>query len=361
MNPYNIIAILESVKLNEKRIPIHPNHFRLIEGAPNLYFQQFYAKNFNPSDNEFEESSFHYRPRDELLENADVIFLLKPTIDDLAKMKPGAIVIGWCHAIQQIEIAQTAQNKKLTLIAMEAMFKNVRGKKEHLFCNNNFMAGKISVEHALSSIPFKYPKDAKIAVITYGAVGQGAVHGFKELGFNHLTVFSRRPEAIIENKFSEVTYIAFLAKKDELFTASGERLKKSLLEFDIIVNAIMQDVIYPYQFLLREDLTHVKNKYIIDISCDDKMGFDFAMPTTISNPTLQIEHNFYYAVENIPSICWQTVSISISETLAPLVKAFSSNCFSKEIEGMLKAATEIKQGEIINKTINEYQRKLRGF
>ncbi len=359
MESDTVIAILESIKPNEKRIPIHPKHFHLIAEKSNLYFQKFYASNVNANGNHFETNRLHHLPRKELLKKADVIFLLKPTIEDLAKMKSGAILIGWCHAVQQVEITQIAQKRKLTLIAMEAMFKNVKGQKEHLFYNNNFLAGEIGVAHALSSIPFKYSQDdAKIAVITYGASGQGAARGFKQRGFNHLTVFSRRPETFINKKLSGVNYVTFLKKNGELVTASGENFKKKLLEFDIIVNAIMQNVMDPYQFLLREDLVNYKKKYIIDISCDEKLGFDFAKPTTISEPIFQVGHNFYYGVENIPSICWQTASISISEVLTPLAKAFSNKEFTEEIENMLKAATEIRQGEIINKTIMQYQSKL---
>ncbi len=120
----------------------------------------------------------------------------------------------------------------------------------------------------------------------------------------------------------------------------------------------MQDVIRPYQFLSWEDLKQVKNKYIIDISCDEKMGFDFALPTTISNPVLEIGDNSYYAVGNIPAIGWEVISTPISEALTPIVTAFSNNKFSQELIDILEPATEIRRGEILNKIIIEYQKKL---
>lgn len=359
MTSYNVIAILESIKLNEKRIPIHPTHFNLIkENKNNICFQHEYAKNFGITDDDFKKYNFKFVSRNELLETADVIFLLKPTQNDLVRMKKGAILIGWCHTVQQSRVAQIAQERKLTLIAMEAMYNNIAGRREHLFYKNNFIAGSVGVEHALSSIPFRYSKDAKVAVITYGAVGHGAVTKFKELGFNNITVFSRRSKSIIEDKIPGINYETLIDDKHELFTSSGEMLKKILLGSDIIVNAIMQDVLHPYQFLSREDLKAVANKYIIDISCDNKMGFDFACPTTIPHPVLKIENNFYYAVENIPAICWQTISSSISEALVPLVKAFSSNQFTRDMHTMLCNATDIKDGKIINQTITEYQKKV---
>src|ERR1700722_6069482 len=119
------IAVLESIKLNEKRIPIHPHHFDLIETHINKpYFQKNYAKHFGQNDHALKTKGFLLASREKLLEIADVVFLLKPIAEDLIKMKIGATLIGWCHAVQHTEISTLAQNRKLTLIAMEAMYKN---------------------------------------------------------------------------------------------------------------------------------------------------------------------------------------------------------------------------------------------
>lgn len=351
------IAILESIKPYESRLPIHPQHLANIQpGLNQLVFQDNYANQLGQYNSLIEGAGFSFESRDELLATADVVFLLKPLVDDLGKMKRGAILIGWCHAIQRIDIAKTAEERGLTLIAMEAMY---RGKqKEHLFHKNNFSAGNLGVEHALTFTPFDYSLTSPIAVISYGTASQGAVTKLLEKGFSHITVFSRRPSDLIQKKFPNVSYETFEMRNQTLFCKDGKPLKDKLLLADIIVNGVVQNVLAPYQFLTQRDLKAVKNKLIIDLSCDDRMGFDFAHATSIDKPVLKVEENYYYAVDHIPTLDWKNVSLEISCEIVPIVNYFLGDSHDLAMMSMLDKATEIYNGKIVNNVISQYQKKI---
>lgn len=349
------IALLESTKEHESRIPIHPQHFKEIPcGLNQVVFQENYAKNFSETNSLIKKLNFSFETREKLLSTADIIFLLKPETKDLAKMKIGAILIGWCHAVQRIEIADIAEERGLTLIAMESMYRDINGKKEHLFYINNFSTGTLGVEHALDSVPFKYKADASVAIITYGAVSQGAVAKLMEKKFSNITVFSRR----LINLRDLVKYRMLVSKQQELFTDDGISLKEHLLAADIIINGIKQDVLSPYNFLTIEDLKTVKNKLIIDLSCDDNMGFDFSCATTLDNPIKNIEGNFYYGVDHVPTLNWREISFHLSEQLTPILNAFLLNNFDAELSSIIKNSIEIYKGKIVNQTIKKYQQKV---
>ena len=353
------IAVLESIRKDEFRIPLHPNHFSLIHKQNNqLFFQYDYAKNFSQNDSAIKAFGFSTASRKELLEMADVIFLLKPTVDDLKKMKPGTILVGWCHAVQQLNIAKVAQERSLTLIAMESMYSPNNQEHEHLFYRNNYLAGSLGVEHALNSVPFQYERNAKISIISYGAVSQGAAAKLIEKGFTDITVFSRRNANEINNKLKEARYQTVTSRKNRFLIPSGEELKETLLASDIIVNGIMQDVLHPYYFLFQKDLKNTHNKLIIDLSCDDHMGFDFACSTSIDNPIINIEDNFYYAVDHVPTLAWKEISVDISEKLLPILNGFLIGKFDNALYETLINATEIQDGKIRNKTIAQYQNKV---
>ena len=354
-----IVAFLESVKSDECRIPCHPEHFKILHTYKNkIFFQVGYAEKFGVTDSSLQQLGFEVAPRDRLLQESDIIFLLKPVLTDLRKMKKGSTLVGWCHAVQCIEVVAIAQERGLTLIAMEAMFKNNK-KYQNIFYENNFSAGFLGIDHSLNAVPYKYKKDANISVISYGAVGQGVVTKLVEKGFSRITVFSRRFPHRIENKFFSVYYKKVTIKQDRLVLISGEDLSTKLLNSDIIVNSIMQNVLSPCYFLSLNDLFNSQNKLIVDLSCDDNMGFDFTEATAISNPIKMIGANYYYAVSNVPSLDWEKNSFFISEKLLPFFNGFLSNSWSSDLLDILEQATEIRNGLILNSVITKYRKKLK--
>ena len=76
----------------------------------------------------------------------------KPQASDLADLKDGQILWGWPHCVQDRAITQLAIDKKLTLIAFEAMnhWASDGGFGLHVFHKNNELAGYASVLHSLA-------------------------------------------------------------------------------------------------------------------------------------------------------------------------------------------------------------------
>ena len=83
---------------------------------------------------------------------------------------------------------------------------------------------------------------------------------------------------------------------------------KSIIE---ILNA------YPLLDFVKEDEKDSlkPGSLIIDVSCDEGMGFYFAIPTTFKKPILHIDKIDYYAVDHTPSYYWESASRSISAAL----------------------------------------------
>ena len=89
-----------------------------------------------------------------------------------------------------------------------------------------------------------------------------------------------------------------------------------LFESDIIINGTYQDTNNPINFVIEEEKSILRpGSLIIDVSCDEGMGFYFAKPTTFKNPMLTIGGVDYYAVDHTPSYLWESASRSISAAL----------------------------------------------
>ena len=92
------------------------------------------------------------RSREELFAQCDVLLLPKPLAEDLETLRPGQVVWGWPHCVQDRAMAQLAIDRRVTLIAWEAMNHWTREGDFvlHVFHKNNALAGYCSVLHAFS-------------------------------------------------------------------------------------------------------------------------------------------------------------------------------------------------------------------
>ena len=57
----------------------------------------------------------------ELFADCEVILLPKPQPQDLTRCETGQVLWGWPHCVQDGEITQLSIDRRLTLIAFEAM------------------------------------------------------------------------------------------------------------------------------------------------------------------------------------------------------------------------------------------------
>lgn len=92
-------------------------------------------------------------------------------------------------------------------------------------------------------------------------------------------------------------------------------LSELISESEIIINGTYQDKDNPVNFVTEDEKDTLQSgTLIIDVSCDEGMGFYFAKPTSFKEP-LHIENIDYYAVDYTPSYLWESASRSISAAL----------------------------------------------
>jgi len=174
-----------SMKEDERRVPIHPEHLDRI--PPNilqkLIFEKGYGLPFNISDEELSQRTGGVSSRTSLLSDIGIVIITKPVVFDLKKLKKGGVLWGYTHCVQQEEMTQVAIDRKLTLIAFEDMFvwKPNGEMGRHTFYKNNEMAGYSAVIHALQlkGIDGHYGKQRKVIIFSFGAVSRGAIYALK--------------------------------------------------------------------------------------------------------------------------------------------------------------------------------------
>jgi alanine dehydrogenase len=360
-----VIAVTH--KENEHRLPIHPEHLDRIDAdvLERIYLEHGYGEHFGISDKELAGSVAGMRSRAELIAECDVILLAKPDADDLAELRDGQVLWGWPHCVQDEELTQQAIDRRLTLIAFEAMnlWRKDGSFKLHVFHKNNEMAGYCSVLQALEIIGSTgtYGRRLRAAVIGFGATARGAVTALNAIGVHDIDILTNRNVAEVASPIHSADIVQFESEdagSSFALTADGRvPLAGYLAEHDVVVNCVLQDPNAPLVFVHEADLAEFRpGSLLIDVSCDTAMGFSWARPTTFDAPTFVVGDNVtYYAVDHSPSYLWNAATWEISEALIPYLPTVLGGSAAWDGDETVRRAIEIRDGEIVNTEILEFQ------
>lgn len=193
---------------NERRLPIHPRHLDRIDPdlRARMIVERGYATDFQLEPGYVEARVGRVAERSEVIESADVLLLPKPQAADVAAIPEGRVLWGWPHCVQDAGMTQSAIDRRLTLIAFEAMnhWTSQGDFSLHVFHKNNELAGYCSVLHALSlsGSTGDYGPRLSAVVIGFGATARGAVTALEAHGIHDVQVRSRPPTATSRSRSS---------------------------------------------------------------------------------------------------------------------------------------------------------------
>jgi alanine dehydrogenase len=371
MNKLTFGVIGTSKKEDEQRVPIHPDHLPRIpeEYRRQLIFEEGYGAPFGVSDSDLANQAGGTASRRELLAELGNVILTKPMLADLEDLREGGVLWGYPHCAQQRAITQAAVDRKQTLIAFEDMFVwSPSGQiGRHTFYKNNEMAGYCAVLHALrlKGIDGHYGNKRKTIIFGFGAVSRGAIYALKAHGFRDVTICIQRPDHEVREEVLDCNYVRIreggkgkarmlVVEHDGSETALSDLIRES----DIIVNGTFQEPNHPMDFVTEAEKTSLKpGSLIIDVSCDEGMGFYFATPTTFKNPMFKVGKTDYYAVDHTPSYLWESASRSISAALIVYLPTVLEGRASWQRNETIRRAVNIDAGVIVKPIILSFQNR----
>ncbi len=364
-----------SRKEDERRVPIHPDHLSRLpeEYRKKLIFEEGYGAPFDLSDDDIAAHSGGVAPRDTLLSELGNVIIAKPTLDDLLNLREGGILWGYPHCAQQRAITQAAIDRKLTLVAFEDMFVwSPSGQiGRHTFYKNNEMAGYCAILHALNlkGIDGHYGNQRKTIIFSFGAVSRGAIYALKAHGFRDITICIQRPDHEVREEVLDCHYVRLREGNDGEarmlvveHDGSERPLTDLISESDIIVNGTYQDTDHPLDFVTEAEKTCLKpGSLIVDVSCDEGMGFFFAKPTTFRNPMFKVEKVDYYAVDHTPNYLWESASRSISAALIVHLPTIVDGRSGWQDNDTIRRAVNIDRGVIVKPTVLSFQGRQQAY
>jgi len=359
-----------SLKPHEKRVPLHLEHLPQIPPTlrQQLIFETGYGERFGVSDAELAPLVGGLASRETLLQELGAVLLLKPMPPDFASLRQGGMLWGWPHCLQQQANTQLAIERRLSVVAMEQMFvRDAQGMRlSHPFYKNNEMGGYCAVLHALQLKGWdgRYGKPRKVVMLSFGAVGHGALAALQGRGFHDITVCTLlRPEHTAPPELAGCDFRRIVkTSAGVLVTLEPDGSQRPLLELlaqaDLLINAVLQDPNQPLMFLTEAEAPRLKaGCLLLDISCDEGMGFPFSRPTSFAEPLLQLAQIDYYAVDHTPNLLWECASWEVSQALLPYLADFLAGPEHWPQVEILQRAIEIEAGVIQNPEILAFQQR----
>jgi len=360
-----------SKKEDERRVPIHPAHLARIPEPVRrqLIFEEGYGAPFGMENAEIAAQTGGIATRHELLADIGNVIIPKPVLSDLEELREGGILWGWPHCVQQSPMTQIAIDRKQTLIAFEEMF--VWGPNgeigRHTFYKNNELAGYCAVLHALrlKGIDGHYGDQRKVIIFSFGAVSRGAIYALKGRGFKDITICIQRPDHMVREEVLDCHYVRLREGKEgeaRMLVVEHDGMERPLTklisESDIIINGTFQEPDSPMDFVTKEEQASLKpGCLIIDISCDEGMGFFFAKPTTFKNPMFRIGTTDYYAVDHTPSYLWESASRSVSGALIVHLPTVVAGRDAWQRNETIRRAVDLDAGVIQKPNILSFQHR----
>jgi alanine dehydrogenase len=361
-------VVATSGKEDERRLAIHPRHLERIDAdlRSRIVLEQGYGRLHGFADDELAAHVAGLHPRRQLISECDVVVIPKPLPGDIAAMRPGQVLWGWPHCVQDAELTQVAIDRRLTVIAWEAMnhWTPDGAFSLHVFHMNNELAGYCSVLHALQlrGVSGHFGPRLRAAVISFGATARGAVAALLALGVHDVTVLTQRNVPAVASPMPPARLVHYdrnPGRPPELMHPERGSLAEYLAGHEIVVNCMLQDTDDPLVFVTNRDLALFRRgSLIVDVSCDEGMGFEWARPTSFDQPMFTVGRDVhYYAVDHSPSYLWDSATWEISQALIPHLRTVMSGPDRWEDSETIRRAIEIRDGAVQNPRILSFQKR----
>jgi len=198
------IAIPKETHPGENRRPLTPSDTKkLVRAGAEVVVETGMGAASGFVDHEYTEAGATLSGnRDELLGSADIVLRLrKPQLEDIHKIKKGAIHISYLDPFNEHELVHAFKEAGITSISMEMIPRTTRSQKMDALSSQANLAGYVMVIQAAAHLPRIFPmmmtpagtlKPANVFVIGAGVAGLQAIATAKRLGAK-VTAFDTRP------------------------------------------------------------------------------------------------------------------------------------------------------------------------
>lgn len=198
------IAVFKETQPGETRVPLVPaTAEKLVQLGADLVVESGTGVSCRFSDEQYQAVGARVEAsRETLLAEADIILRLrKPPLEEVAKMRSGAIHISYLDPFNEVELVEALQDAGISAVSLEMIPRSTIAQKMDVLSSQANLAGYVSVLLGIAEMQKILPmmttpagtiKPAKVFIIGVGVAGLQAIATAKRLGAR-VEAFDTRP------------------------------------------------------------------------------------------------------------------------------------------------------------------------
>ena len=177
----------------ETRVSILPEHLATLKKwKTDVLVESNAGATAFANNDKYSEAGAQIGSRDEVLKNADIVLSINNfSADDIAKLKPGAVVLGIYQPLFNAALIKEWAGKGLNVFSIDMIPRTTRAQSMDVLSSQANIAGYKAVLLAANSFPKYFPMfmtaagsipPAKILILGAGVAGLQAIATAKRLG-----------------------------------------------------------------------------------------------------------------------------------------------------------------------------------
>ena len=356
------IGIPKEVSFQENRIPLTPLSVALlVNNGHDVLLESNAGQAANFSDNNYSEQGAQIVYDTKRVYEADIIIkIAPPTMDEIAMMKPGQLLISALQvSTLKAECLQALMAKKITAVCFENLEDEggtltvVRAMSEIVGATSiliaaeylsNIFEGKGLMLGGVTGVP-----PTEIVILGAGTVGEYAARTAISLGAE-VKVFDPSIYKLrrLQNNIGS-----------RIFTSVVQPivLEKAITTCDVAIGAIRADDGRSPCLVSEATVSRMKpNSVIIDVSIDQGGCFETSEVTNHTHPVFRKYDVIHYCVPNIASRVARTATYALTNIFAPILLDIGEHGGLKNViwkKAGIRNAVYIYQGHLTNKHMGE--------
>jgi proton-translocating NAD(P)+ transhydrogenase subunit alpha len=371
------VGIIKETLENERRIAAVPETVsKMTKAGTEVLIESGAGSGSFISDGEFEASGARISSRDEILSSADVLLKVnKPAIDEIEKMKEGAIVISFLQPFSSPEEIKKLAGRKVSALSMEMVPRITRAQRMDALSTMSTVAGYKVVLLAADASGRFFPMlstaagtipPCKAIIIGAGVAGLQAIATAKRLGAV-VTAFDVRPAAGEQVKSLGAEFVSLdvpheqaedvggYAKElpPEFYQKEQEIIRKYSKDSDIIISTALIPGKKAPVLITEEMVREMKpGSVIVD------MAVEFGGNCTLSEAGKEVVKHGVTIIgfSNIPAMMPVHASLLYAKNVLAFLNLISPDGKSASLDledDIIKGSLITHAGEIVHPAIKE--------
>ncbi len=339
-----IIGVVKERKQKELRVAITPSSVSLLKGSGyTVYVEDNAGIHCGYSNEMYIDAGAIIKSQEEVWECDTILKVKEPQKEEYKFFKEGQTIIGFLHLAANASCVKELTDKKMTAIACENI---IIDNKLALLKPVSEIAGRKALFEAIK-ISEKYnntllsgtsvAKAGHIVILGGGVVAQNASDMALGIGCK-VTILELGEDVIksLEVKYPNVSFDI----------SNADNIKKYSSDCDVVISTVLVPGKQAPKLITKDILDNMKmGTIIVDVSADQGGVVDIDNNiTSHSEPVLEFEGKYLYAVGNMPA----SVAKTATDSIQGIVELIASN--KKDI---IDTGLQIKDGMIVNEFLKD--------